>query len=66
MLLLRLELWAEGSKILSGTQFGFRKGRETTDCVAVLTAEVKTVLAAFLDIAGAYDNVLIDILCREL
>jgi hypothetical protein len=73
MLLLRLELWAEGSRILSGTQFGFRKGRETTDCLAVLTTEVKTAfhlknqgLAAFLDITGAYDNVLIDILCREL
>jgi hypothetical protein len=41
-----------------------------TDCLAVLTTEVKTafhlknrVLVAFLDIAG---NFLIDILCREL
>jgi hypothetical protein len=53
MLLLRLELWAEKSGILSGAQFGFRKGKGTT-------------IAAFLDITGAYDNILIDILCREL
>jgi hypothetical protein len=73
MLLLRLELWAKKSGILSGTQFGIRKGKGTTDFLAVLTTEVKTpfqqknqVLAAFLDITGAYDNVLIDILCREL
>jgi hypothetical protein len=63
---------SEKSGILSGTQFGFRKGEGTTNCLAVLTTEVKTafhlknqVLAAFLDITRAYDNVLIDILCRE-
>jgi hypothetical protein len=73
MLLLRLELWAEKLKILSGTRFGFRKGKGTTECLVVLTTEFKTAfhlknqaLAAFLDIIGAYDNVLIDILCREL
>jgi hypothetical protein len=63
MLLLRLELWAEKSGILSGTQFGLRKGKGTTDCLAVLKNQV---LVAFLDITGAYENVLIDILCREL
>jgi hypothetical protein len=73
MLLLRLELWVKKSGTLSGTQFGFRKGKETTDCLAELITEVKTafhlknqVLAAFLDISVAYDNVLRDILCREL
>jgi hypothetical protein len=73
MLLLRFELWAEESGNLSGTQFGFRKGKRTTDSLAVLTTEVKTafylknqVLAAFVDITGAYDNVWIDILCWEL
>jgi hypothetical protein len=57
MLLLRLELWTEKSRILSWTQFGFRKGKGTTDCLAVLTNEAKMafhlknqVLAAFLDI----------------
>jgi hypothetical protein len=62
MLLLRLDLWAEKSGKLSGTQFGFRKGKGTTDCLAVLKNQV---LVAFLDITGAYDNVLIHILCRE-
>jgi hypothetical protein len=37
----------------SGTQFGFRTA-------------FHQVLAAFLDISVAYDNVLRDILCREL
>jgi hypothetical protein len=73
MLLLILELWAEKSRIISGTQFGFRKGRGTTECLAVLTTEARIashlknqVLVEFLDITGAYDSVLIDILCREL
>jgi hypothetical protein len=58
---------------LSGTQLGLRKSKGTTDCLAVLTTEVKTafhlknqVLAAFLEITGAYDYVLMDILGREL
>jgi hypothetical protein len=34
-----LELWAEKPRILAGTQFGFRKGKGTTEC---LTIEVKT------------------------
>jgi hypothetical protein len=67
MLLLRIELWAEKSRILSETQFGFRKGKGTTDCLSVLTTKTafhhkNQVLAPFLDITGAYDNVLIYIL----
>jgi hypothetical protein len=53
MLLLRPELWAERSGILFGTQFDFRKER---------IRERRT----FLDLTGAYENVSIDILCREL
>jgi hypothetical protein len=41
MLLLRLELWAEKSGILSGTQFAFGKGKGTMDCLMVLTTECK-------------------------
>jgi hypothetical protein len=44
MLLLRHELWAEKSEILTGTQFSFRKGKRTTDCLAVLCRELKKVL----------------------
>jgi hypothetical protein len=42
MLLQRLELEAEKLKIVSKTQFGFRKGKRTTDCLAVLTTKAKT------------------------
>jgi hypothetical protein len=56
---------AEKSGILSRTQFGLRKGKGATGCLAVLTTEVEPafhlknqILAAFLDIARAYDNVL--------
>jgi hypothetical protein len=59
MLLVKLKLWAKNSEILSGTQFGFRKGNGTPDCLAVQMTEVKIafylknqVFAAFLDITG--------------
>jgi hypothetical protein len=63
--------------ILSGTQFGFSKGKKTGKTsgkrTGELNDEVETafhlknqVLAAFLNITRAYDNVLIDILCQEL
>jgi hypothetical protein len=54
-------------------QYGFRKGRGTRDCLALLTTDVHTfferkqqTVAAFIDISSAYDNVLIDILCNIL
>lgn len=42
MLLLRLELWAEKSEMMSNTQFVFRKGRGTADCLAIFSTEIKT------------------------
>jgi hypothetical protein len=58
---------------MTSTQYGFRKGRGTRDCLALLTTDVQTsfernqqTVAAFIDISGAYDNVLIDILCDIL
>jgi Reverse transcriptase (RNA-dependent DNA polymerase) len=72
-ILVRLDIWAEKNEIMSNSQFGFRKGRGTADCLAVFSTEIKTafykknqVVATFLDITGAYDNVLVDILCKEL
>jgi hypothetical protein len=51
--------------MLSSTQYGFRK-----ICLALLTTDISTSLemkeqtvAVFLDVSGAYDNVLIDVLC---
>jgi Reverse transcriptase (RNA-dependent DNA polymerase) len=69
MLCSRFDLWAEKNLALSPTQYGFRKGKGTRDCLAVLTTYINTsfeseehTVAAFLDISGAYDNVLIDVL----
>jgi hypothetical protein len=56
--------------ILSPTQYGFRKGKGTRDCLAMLTTDISTsfdmkvqTVAAFLDIIGAYDNVLLKRSC---
>jgi hypothetical protein len=45
----------------------------TRDCLSLLSSDIrisfeqkKKTLAAFLDISGAYDNVLIDVLCGNL
>jgi hypothetical protein len=55
--------------VLSPTQYGFKKGTVTRDCLAILTTDINNTfemkdqaVAAFLDISGAYDNVIIDIL----
>jgi hypothetical protein len=73
MICTRLDYWAEKFEILSPSQFGFRKGRGTRDCLSLLSSDIrisfeqkKKTLAAFLDISGAYDNVLIDVLCGNL
>jgi hypothetical protein len=73
MICTRLDYWAEKFEILSPSQFGFRKGRETRDCLSLLSSVIrisfeqkKKTLTAFLDIFGAYDNVLIDVLCGNL
>jgi hypothetical protein len=67
IILTRLEYWAKKYGILSPMQYGFRKGRQTRDCVALLSTAIQTyfeykqqTLVGFLDISGAYDNVLID------
>lgn len=59
--------WAEHEKILSPTQYGFRKGKSTRDCVAILMTDIKNAFqekkmvgAVFLDITAAYDNVNIE------
>jgi Reverse transcriptase (RNA-dependent DNA polymerase) len=69
----RLDYWAEKHGILSKSQYGFRKGRGTRDCLAIFTTDVQIsfekkqeTVAAFLDISCAYYNVLIDILCGIL
>jgi hypothetical protein len=69
MLCTRLDYWAEKYDVLSSSQYSFRKYWGTRNCLALLTTDVQTsferkqlTVAAFIDISGAYDNVLIDIL----
>jgi hypothetical protein len=73
ILFTRLDYCAEKYDVLSSSQYGFCKGRGTRDCLALLTTDVQTsfekkqqTVAAFIDISGAYDNVLSDILCDIL
>jgi hypothetical protein len=73
MLCTRLDIWAARNYVLSPTQYGFRKGKGTRDCLAILTTDFNNqfemkeqTVAAFLDISGAYDNVIIDILCEVM
>jgi len=61
----RLRNWAEKSNNLSEFQFGFRKGKSTTDCIFVLTSiinkvinqENKKLYSAFVDFRKAFDVV---------
>lgn len=69
----RLQWWTETERILPASQSGFRTGRSCTDNLAALTLSIeeafgkkKDVLAAFLDVKGAFDNVLPDILVQML
>lgn len=69
----RLEWFVESNNLLSSPQFGFRKGRSTMDSLSMLTTDIriafssgKSVVAAFLDVKAAYDNVQLPILLEKL
>ena len=69
----RLMNYLDKYKILSDTQFGFRKKISTEDAVTSLTSLLiknldtgKKCLAAFLDLKKAFDTVSIPILVRKL
>ncbi|OXU28793.1 hypothetical protein TSAR_005474 [Trichomalopsis sarcophagae] len=73
MLKNKLQCWAEFNNILPRSQSGFRKGQSTIDNLINLTLNVeeafsqkKDLLAAFLDVNGAFDNVNIAILLQQL
>jgi ribonuclease HI len=73
MLCIRMDFWAEKFEILSPSQFGFRKGKGTRDCLSILSTDIRisfeeknSTLASFLDVTGAYDNILLNILCEKL
>lgn len=64
MIKLRLDYFVEKNKLLPDFQFGFRKGKSSTDSFVLFTADIKKCLlshssavCAFLDVQGAYDNV---------
>lgn len=69
----RLEWYLESNSLLSDSQYGFRKGKSTMDSIGIFTTDIrlaftvnKSVLAAFLDISAAYDNVDLFILKQKL
>lgn len=69
----RLDWYVENEKILPSSQFGFRKRKSTIESVSILTsdiqlalAEKETLVGVCLDVCGAFDNVLLDVLHRKL
>ena len=58
----RLSKWAESENRITNSQYGFRKGKSTTDCVFILKGLIDMILsqgnklyAAFVDYEKAYD-----------
>lgn len=69
----RLQWWVETQNIIPSSQCGFRKGKSCIDNLSNLTLKVDQafseknhVLAVFLDVQGAFDNVVIDGLLSKL
>lgn len=69
----RLYIWLETNNKLPNSQFGFRANRSCTDNLAILIANIHhkwngnhLTGAIFVDIKGAFDNVLWDVLLDRL
>ena len=69
----KFQFWLERENILPKSQSGFRRGQCTVDNLTnlLLTAEEsfslkKDLHAAFLDVTGAFDNVIIEVLLERL
>lgn len=69
----RLEKWTEKEGWLDNNQNGFRKGRSCVDNLVRLTTDIeisrctnRNMVAVFLDVSSAYDNVRTNILCDIL
>lgn len=69
----RLEWFLEKNNLLGKTQFGFRRGKSTSDNLSLFSTDLllafsknNSVTAAFLDVAAAYDNVNLSILKKKL
>ena len=64
ILLNRLNIWAEKYESLSKNQFGFQKGKSTTDCIFILQSIISKVLdskqklyCVFIDFEKAFDKI---------
>ena len=69
----KLQWWVENKNFIPKSQSGFRKGRSTVDNLTNLVLDIedsfnkkKDVLAAFLDISAAFDNVNVELLLTRL
>lgn len=69
----RLEWYLESKNLLAQSQFGFRKGKSTTDSISIFISDIRiafssneSIVAGFLDIKAAYDNVLLTVLEDKL
>lgn len=73
LILSRLDWWIEKNHLLPKCQFGFRKNKSCQDNIAILTTEIyngfisrQSTACVFLDIVGAFDNVIPNILLSDL
>ena len=73
MLKNKLQWYLETNNLLPATQSGFRKGQSTTDNLTNLSIKIeesfskkRDLMAAFLDVEGAFDNVNIYLLLIKL
>jgi len=69
----RLQWHIESQHIIPDYQFGFRPDRSCIDCLVILSSEIhkgyinqSVTIGAFLDIKGAFDNVIPNILIQDL
>lgn len=69
----RLEWWLEKYKIIPDFQYGFRRGKGTTECISQLVTDIQLnfsrndyLMTLYLDIAAAYDHVNLYILQEKL
>lgn len=69
----RLEWFLEHNNILAKSQFGFRKGMSTMDSLSIIVTDIhlafkkkQYLVAAFLDVTSAYDNVQLSVLRQTM
>nr|CAI5855984.1 unnamed protein product [Callosobruchus analis] len=69
----RIEWWLESKNTFPESQFGFRRGKGTIDCISHLTTDIQITFSKnqylaslFVDISSAYDNVILSLLFNKL